>query len=485
MLEGVLGAGRHRLRGRASRATSSPARPAPPRRPIDGGYSETQLRRLVRRLRARRRPAAAGRGRRRRARSGDYYGGTVAAPAFGEIAELRAAVPGNRPRVGPRIGRDDRLARPALKLAELIARSARPRSAATPRSRSPGSPTTAARSARARSSSASRRRTRDGHDFAPAAVEAGRRRSSSSGSSSSSVPQVLVADARAAMAPLRRVSTATRPPSCSVAGITGTNGKTTTAFLLREILEHGGVADRPARHRQADRRRRGRGGRAHHARGDRPAGRLPRRCSTPATRLRDGGLLARAGAAPRRRDPLRRRRLHEPDPGPPRLPRRHGGLLRRQAPAVRSQRSASVPGRASSTSTTTTGRGSRGRARLRSRLSAAGRRGGLPGARGRASTPPGSRFARSRPAARRRSRIPLPGHFNVENALAALAAASALGRRPRGRGAAALAGAEPVPGRFEPIDEGQAFAVLVDYAHTPDSLENVLRRRRAAHRRAG
>jgi UDP-N-acetylmuramoyl-L-alanyl-D-glutamate--2,6-diaminopimelate ligase len=32
-----------------------------------------------------------------------------------------------------------------------------------------------------------------------------------------------------------------------------------------------------------------------------------------------------------------------------------------------------------------------------------------------------------------------------------------------------------VPGRFEPVDEGQGFAVLVDYAHTPDSLENVLR----------
>jgi UDP-N-acetylmuramoyl-L-alanyl-D-glutamate--2,6-diaminopimelate ligase len=32
-----------------------------------------------------------------------------------------------------------------------------------------------------------------------------------------------------------------------------------------------------------------------------------------------------------------------------------------------------------------------------------------------------------------------------------------------------------VPGRFEPIDEGQGFAVLVDYAHTPDSVENVLR----------
>ncbi len=32
-----------------------------------------------------------------------------------------------------------------------------------------------------------------------------------------------------------------------------------------------------------------------------------------------------------------------------------------------------------------------------------------------------------------------------------------------------------VPGRFEGVDEGQGFAVLVDYAHTPDSLENVLR----------
>jgi UDP-N-acetylmuramoyl-L-alanyl-D-glutamate--2,6-diaminopimelate ligase len=32
-----------------------------------------------------------------------------------------------------------------------------------------------------------------------------------------------------------------------------------------------------------------------------------------------------------------------------------------------------------------------------------------------------------------------------------------------------------VPGRFEPVEEGQDFAVLVDYAHTPDSLENVLR----------
>jgi UDP-N-acetylmuramoyl-L-alanyl-D-glutamate--2,6-diaminopimelate ligase len=40
--------------------------------------------------------------------------------------------------------------------------------------------------------------------------------------------------------------------------------------------------------------------------------------------------------------------------------------------------------------------------------------------------------------------------------------------------ARALATAEQVPGRFEAIDEGQPFGVIVDYAHTPDSLENVL-----------
>ena len=40
--------------------------------------------------------------------------------------------------------------------------------------------------------------------------------------------------------------------------------------------------------------------------------------------------------------------------------------------------------------------------------------------------------------------------------------------------AGAIEHAGQVPGRFEPVDEGQGFAVLVDYAHTPDSLENVL-----------
>jgi UDP-N-acetylmuramoyl-L-alanyl-D-glutamate--2,6-diaminopimelate ligase len=73
-----------------------------------------------------------------------------------------------------------------------------------------------------------------------------------------------------------------------------------------------------------------------------------------------------------------------------------------------------------------------------------------------------------------RVRTRLPGHFNVANALAALAAAEALGVEPEAA-ARGLAMAAPPPGRFEPIDEGQGFTVIVDYAHTPDSVENVLR----------
>jgi UDP-N-acetylmuramoyl-L-alanyl-D-glutamate--2,6-diaminopimelate ligase len=68
----------------------------------------------------------------------------------------------------------------------------------------------------------------------------------------------------------------------------------------------------------------------------------------------------------------------------------------------------------------------------------------------------------------------LPGHLNVLNALAAWAAVRAVGAAPEAV-AVALAGAARAPGRFEPVDEGQPFAVLVDYSHTPDSLENALR----------
>jgi UDP-N-acetylmuramoyl-L-alanyl-D-glutamate--2,6-diaminopimelate ligase len=68
----------------------------------------------------------------------------------------------------------------------------------------------------------------------------------------------------------------------------------------------------------------------------------------------------------------------------------------------------------------------------------------------------------------------LPGLFNVLNALASLAAARSVGVE-LDVARAGLAEAERVPGRFEPVDEGQPFTVLVDYAHTPEALDNVLR----------
>jgi UDP-N-acetylmuramoyl-L-alanyl-D-glutamate--2,6-diaminopimelate ligase len=68
----------------------------------------------------------------------------------------------------------------------------------------------------------------------------------------------------------------------------------------------------------------------------------------------------------------------------------------------------------------------------------------------------------------------LRGRFNVENVLGAVAAARLL-EIPDDAIAYGVKELRGVPGRFEAVDEGQPFAVLVDYAHTPDSLENVLR----------
>ncbi|MEW6060120.1 MAG: UDP-N-acetylmuramoyl-L-alanyl-D-glutamate--2,6-diaminopimelate ligase [Actinomycetota bacterium] len=71
-------------------------------------------------------------------------------------------------------------------------------------------------------------------------------------------------------------------------------------------------------------------------------------------------------------------------------------------------------------------------------------------------------------------RSSLCGRFNVENCLAAFAAARAMGV-PDDVIARGIASLREVPGRMETVEEGQEFLVIVDYAHTPDSVENVLR----------
>lgn len=68
---------------------------------------------------------------------------------------------------------------------------------------------------------------------------------------------------------------------------------------------------------------------------------------------------------------------------------------------------------------------------------------------------------------------PLIGEHNVMNLLAAIGVGLALDLAPDAV-AGALAGVGTVPGRFEQVREGQPFLVVVDYAHTPDALERVL-----------
>jgi UDP-N-acetylmuramoyl-L-alanyl-D-glutamate--2,6-diaminopimelate ligase len=68
----------------------------------------------------------------------------------------------------------------------------------------------------------------------------------------------------------------------------------------------------------------------------------------------------------------------------------------------------------------------------------------------------------------------LRGTFNVYNCLGALAAARQVGIED-GAIAEGISSLTGVPGRLEPVEVGQPFTVLVDYAHTPDSLDNVLR----------
>ncbi|MFN2508460.1 MAG: UDP-N-acetylmuramoyl-L-alanyl-D-glutamate--2,6-diaminopimelate ligase [Chthoniobacterales bacterium] len=71
-------------------------------------------------------------------------------------------------------------------------------------------------------------------------------------------------------------------------------------------------------------------------------------------------------------------------------------------------------------------------------------------------------------------RLPLIGRFNVANSLAALAAANALGLGLR-EAILALAKSPQVPGRLEAVPARRKFQVFVDYAHTPDALLNVLK----------
>jgi UDP-N-acetylmuramoyl-L-alanyl-D-glutamate--2,6-diaminopimelate ligase len=319
--------------------------------------------------------------------------------------------------------------------------------------------------------------TRDGHDFAPDAVARGAAALVVQRPLGAGVPEVVVDDVRSAMAVAAARFHGDPTARLPVVGITGTNGKTTTAFLVRSLLEAsgrrcgllgtvtsviGGV-EHPVVRTTPEAIDLQRTFAAMLEEGDEACA---MEISSHALELRraDGIHVAVAVFTNLTQDhldfhrdmeayfqakrllfasPLTRMRVANLDDP-------YGRRLADEFPGtVTFALDADADYRASD---------------LRSSFS-------------------GTEFTAHTPDGAFGTRVNLPGRFNVANALGAWAAARALGV-PAESLAAALPGAARAPGRFEPVEEGQPFAVLVDYSHTPDSLENALRAARelAEHR---
>jgi UDP-N-acetylmuramoyl-L-alanyl-D-glutamate--2,6-diaminopimelate ligase len=322
---------------------------------------------------------------------------------------------------------------------------------------------------------------RNGHDFAAAAVEAGASALVVERPLDLGVPEAEVEDARAAMAPIAASFHGDPTAELTVIGVTGTNGKTTTAFLVRHLLEAAG-------------RRCGLlgtvqqvvGGQAEEVERTTPEAIDLQRTFARMLKAGDDAcamevsshalVLHRADAihfavkvfTNLSQDHLdfhadmedyfaAKRLLFSGEGGAP-LIELEGGISVINLDDPYGQRLAEELSCGSGGDCIT--------------YSAAGAEADL-SARDVTYDATGSRFLCRGPEGEVEVETPLPGDFNVSNALAALAVAHALGVDLRAS-ARALASAGQVPGRFEPIDEGQPFGVLVDYAHTPDSLENVL-----------
>ena len=316
--------------------------------------------------------------------------------------------------------------------------------------------------------------TRDGHDFAPDAVERGASALVVERPLGLGVPEVLVPSVRAAMAPAAAAFHGRPSEQLAVVGVTGTNGKTTTAFLVRALLEAAG-------------RQTGLLGTVTAVVGG--AEREVQRTTAEAIELqrdlaemRDGGDVA-AGIEVS----SHALRLHRADATRfaaaifTNLTQDHLDFHPSMDDYYAAKRLLFLPEQGERPGVAVVNVDDAYGARLAQELRAAGSevvtiaieadadwrasdlRTGLTGSTFTARTPEGEIELRT----------PLPGRFNVQNVLGAIAAGRALGV-PLAEIAAALPAAGRVPGRFEPVDEGQEFAVLVDYAHTPDSLDNVL-----------
>ena len=303
----------------------------------------------------------------------------------------------------------------------------------------------------------------DGHDFAPQVVVAGAAALVVERELDVEVPQVLVADARAAMAPLAARFWGDPTAELRVVGVTGTNGKTTTAFLIREILEAAGI-------------RCGLLGTVKQVVGgveEEVERTTPEAVDLQATfrRMLDAGDRACVMEVSSHAMALHRAdAVHFEASLFTNLTQDHLDFHADMEDYFQAKRLlfAAEPGTRVVNVDDPYGRRLAGEFECVT-FSAEGADADYV-ANDVSFDAGGACFA----VGDLELRTGLPGHFNVANALGAFAAARALGVEPE-TAAAGLARAARVPGRFEPIDEGQGFAVLVDYAHTPDSLENALR----------
>jgi len=290
----------------------------------------------------------------------------------------------------------------------------------------------------------------DGHDFATQAVESGAVAVVVERPLELDVPQLVVPDARRAMAPVADEFFGHPSEELEVAGVTGTNGKTTTSFLLYSILA--------------------------------AAGRRPGLLGTIESRV-GGERRPSIRTTPEAIDVQRalREMLDAGDRSCAMEATSHGSELGR---LDRVRFAALVFTNLSQDHLDFHGTMERyfeAKRRLFTETEppAAINVGDEWGRKLAADRPDALTFgfdpdAQVGPAALEGIELRLRGRFNAENALGALAASRLLGIDDEAivRGLEAVRG---VPGRFEPVAEGQPFEVIVDYSHKPDALESVLR----------
>jgi UDP-N-acetylmuramoyl-L-alanyl-D-glutamate--2,6-diaminopimelate ligase len=310
--------------------------------------------------------------------------------------------------------------------------------------------------------------TRDGHDFAPQAIADGAVALVVERPLNLGVPEIEVPSVRAAMAPAAAAFYENPTKTLKTVGVTGTNGKTTTAFLVHALLE-------------ADNRQTGLLGTVKSVIGG--AARTVERTTPEAIDLQrtfremlDSGDVACAMEVSSHALELHRAdAIHFAAAIFTNLTQDHLDFHGTMEEYFLAKRRLFEPERARHHVVNVDDPyGARLAAELPAPITFAIDRDAAYRAHDLQTGLMGSSFMVDAPDGTVALRSPLPGRFNVYNVLGALAAARAVGVA-LDTAARAIETAGHVPGRFEPVDAGQDFAVLVDYAHTPDSLENVLR----------